>query len=147
MVRDGGGVGASGAGAKLHETKAATLGGRWCQVDSMSELMHFLKLEKNYAEIMEHKWALFTAWSAKVDAGDNGAEVSPTMRSSASATKASEHDAKASTNAASPDDRAKQAPRTSAEEGKPVKRKTPNQCDNNGDDDEPKNKVSPLNRS
>jgi hypothetical protein len=150
LVQSYGGGGGGGRwapavqGAKLHAAKAAKMGGRWCQVDSMSELMHFLKLEKNYAEIMEHKWSLFTAWSAKVDAGDNGAEVSPTMRGSALATKAIEHDAKASTNAASLDDRAKQAPRTSAVEGKPVKRKTPNQCDTNGDDDEPKNKVSPL---
>ena len=33
-------------GAKLHAAKAANMGGRWCQVDSMSELMHFLTLEE-----------------------------------------------------------------------------------------------------
>jgi hypothetical protein len=82
-----------------------------------------------------------------VDAEDNGAEVRPATTSSASVTKAIEHDAKTSASETNKDDRAKQAPRTSAEEGKPGKRNTTNQCDTNTNNDEPKNKVSPLKRS
>ena len=130
-------------GAKLHAAKAAKMGGRWCQIDSMSELMHFLKLEKRYAEIMEHKWSLYTAWSAKLDAGDNAAEVRSTAASSAPAPQATEHD-KISPRAANPGAPVKQSPRARAEEGKPGKRKPTNQSDNTADDEEPKNKLSPL---
>ena len=47
-------------GAKIHAIRAARMGGDWCSVDEMSNLIMYTKLDLEFADVMTHKWSLFT---------------------------------------------------------------------------------------
>ena len=47
-------------GAKIHAIRAARMGGDWCSVDEMSNLIMYTKLDLEFADVMTQKWSLFT---------------------------------------------------------------------------------------